>query len=70
MTALLINVISLKMLLTFPRIFIINSANAAWIQALYNTLVVFLIFFATTKLYRGNKNVIQLAGRRLKFLSE
>lgn len=72
MTALLINVISLKMLLTFPRIFIINSGNAAWIQALYNTAAVFLIFFVTTKLYRGNKNVIQLAetagGKTLKII--
>ncbi|MCH5209509.1 MAG: GerAB/ArcD/ProY family transporter [Oscillospiraceae bacterium] len=64
MTALLINLISVKMLLTFPRIFIINAGNAAWIQAIYNTAVVFLIFFLTVKLYRGRKNVIELAGMR------
>ena len=70
MTALLINVISVKMLLTFPRIFIINAGNAAWIQALYNSAVMFLVFFVTWKLYRGRKNVIELAqmagGKALK----
>ncbi|MGN0106697.1 MAG: GerAB/ArcD/ProY family transporter [Hominilimicola sp.] len=63
MTALLINVISTKMLLTFPRIFIINSGNSAWIQAIFNSIIVFLIFFITSKLYRGKKNIIELAGK-------
>lgn len=60
-TALIINVISTKMLLTFPRIFIINSGNSAWIQAICNLIVVLLIFFITSKLYRGKKNIIELA---------
>ena len=34
MTTLLINVISVKMLLTFPKIMIINSGNAAWIECI------------------------------------
>ncbi len=61
MTTLLINVISTKMLLTFPKTFIINSANSAWIQSLYNSLIVILIFFVTTALYRGKKNILELA---------
>ncbi len=61
MTTLLINVIATKMLLTFPRIFIIGSGNSAWIQAIYNSIVVFLIFLITTKIYRGKKNIIELA---------
>ncbi len=72
MTALLINVISVKMLLTFPRIFIINSGNAAWIQATYNFIAVFLIFLVTKMLYRGKKNIIELAetagGKPLKIV--
>ena len=61
MTTLLINVISVKMLLTFPKIMIINSGNAAWIECIYNTLIVIGLFWITTKLYRSNKNIIQLA---------
>ena len=61
MTTLLINVISVKMLLTFPKIMIINSGNAAWIECIYNILIVIGLFWITTKLYRSNKNIIQLA---------
>lgn len=61
MTTLLINVISVKMLLTFPNIVIINSGNSAWIELIYNTITVTLLFWVTLVLYRGNKNVIQLA---------
>ena len=61
MTTLLINVISVKMLLTFPKVMIINSGNAAWIECIYNTLIVIGLFWITTKLYRNNKNIIQLA---------
>ena len=61
MTTLLINVISVKMLLTFPKVMIINSGNAAWIECIYNTLIVIGLFWITTKLYRSNKNIIQLA---------
>lgn len=72
MTTLLINVIATKMLLTFPRILIIDSGNSAWIQAIFNTLIVFLIFFITAKLYRGKKNIIELAemsgGKTLKII--
>lgn len=61
MTTLLINVISVKMFLTFPKVMIINSGNAAWIECIYNTLIVIRLFWITTKLYRSNKNIIQLA---------
>lgn len=60
MTTLLINVISVKMLLTFPGIMIINSGNIAWIEAIYNTVVAVVIFGITCKLYNGKRNVIQL----------
>ncbi len=70
MTTLLVNLISTKMLLTFPKTLITNSGNSAWIQGLYNTAVIFLLFYVTAKLQRGNKNIIELAekcgGRILK----
>lgn len=72
MTTLLINVISTKMLLTFPRILIINSGNSAWIQIIYNTAITFLVFFVTFKIYRGKSNIIELAqksgGKGLKIV--
>jgi spore germination protein (amino acid permease) len=70
MTTLLINVISTKMLLTFPKTLIMNSGNSAWMQALYNTVIIFAVFCLTSKIYRGNKNIIELAemcgGKALK----
>ena len=71
-TALMITLISTKMLLTFPRIMIINSGNAAWLQAIYNALIVVLIFAVTWALQKGNKNIIHLAemsgGKTLKII--
>lgn len=71
-TSLLINVICTKMLLTFPRTMIINSGNSAWIQAIYNSVIVFIIFFTTYSIYRGKKNIIELAqmfgGKALKII--
>ncbi len=63
MTTLLINVISTKMLLTFPKIMIIDSGNSAWMQVIYNTIVVFLLFWVAVFFYRGNKNMIEIADR-------
>lgn len=72
MTTLLINVISVKMLLTFPRIIIINSGNSAWIEIIYNTIVAALLFLLTVTLYRGKQNILELAqmsgGKGLKIL--
>ncbi len=62
-TALLITLISTKMFLTFPRVIILDSGNAAWIQVIYNTLVAVLLYAMAWTLQRGNKNVIQLADR-------
>lgn len=71
-TALLINVISTKMILTFPKILIIDSGNSAWLQVIYNTAIIFFVFLLTSFLYRGNKNIISLAeqwgGKGLKVI--
>lgn len=72
LTIILVNVIVTKMALMFPRTIISNSGNAAWIQALYNIAVAFVLFFFISKIYRGKKNVIELAemsgGKPLKII--
>ncbi len=60
-TTLLVNLISAKMLLTFPRIVIENSGNSAWLEIIFNTVMAALLFLVTVTLYRGKKNIIQLA---------
>ncbi|MCC8169024.1 MAG: endospore germination permease [Oscillospiraceae bacterium] len=71
-TSLIINAIAVKMLLTYPRNIILNSGNAAWIQILYNFIIAILIFALTAVLYRGKKNIIELAdscgGKSLKII--
>lgn len=62
-TSLIINAISIKMLLTYPRNIVLNSGNAAWIQVLYNFIVTILIFTIIAMSYRGKKNIIEVAGQ-------
>ena len=50
-TSLIINAVFVKMLLSFPREILVNSANSAWIQVIYNIIAVLLIFFITVKIY-------------------
>ena len=63
LTVIIVNVIVTKMVLMFPKTIITNSANAAWIQVLYNILTAFVLFVIISRLYRGKKNVIELAER-------
>ncbi len=63
-TSLIINSIFVKMLLTFPRIVITNSGNAAWLQIILNVLAVLLIYFITILVYKEKKNVIELADEK------
>lgn len=69
-TGLIINALFVKMLLSFPREMVVNSANGAWIQMIYNVTVALLIFFITIKVYKQKKSVIDIAeekgGKRLK----
>lgn len=62
LTALIINVIITKMVLMFPKSIIENSGNAAYLQALYNIIIAFTLFIFISKVYKGKKNVIELAG--------
>lgn len=72
LTALIINVIITKMILMFPKTIIENSGNAAYLQALYNIITAFLLFIFIFKIYKGKRNVIELAdmagGRTLKII--
>lgn len=60
-TSLIINAISIKMLLTFPRSIVLNSGNAAWIQILYNLAVTLFIFALTAITYKSKRNIIEAA---------
>lgn len=73
-TAILVNVISIKMLLTFPRTLVLNAGNAAWMQVLYSTVIAFLIYFLTVKIYEraDKRDVLDLSailgGKAFKIL--
>ena len=60
-TALTINAVLVKMLFEFPRTVILNSGNSAWMQIIYNLIIVLLIFFVTAKFYEKKKNIIEVA---------
>ena len=60
-TSLIINAIIIKMLLTYPRNFVLNSGNAAWIQILYDLFITLLIFWVIASSYKSKKNIITLA---------
>lgn len=60
----LINAISVKLFLTFPRGMVVNSGNSAWIQSIYISIAAMIIFLVTYKLYKncGKKDIVTLAG--------
>ena len=70
---LMINLIFVKVLLTFPKTVVENSGNAAWIQILYNTVIAFLFFCAVMRIYNRKKNIIEIAeingGKPLKVIA-
>lgn len=71
-TTILINVICIKMLLTFPRTIVLSAGSASWIQVIYTTLFTLLIYFLTMKAYeKAGKQCIldlsqQIGGKWLK----
>lgn len=60
-TGILINLMCVKLLLTYPRNMITISGNSAWIQGLYVTLLGFIIFWITDKIYASNKTILDIA---------
>lgn len=73
LTVITANAVTVKMLMTYPRSFVIISGNAAWITSLYVTVIAFFLFMIIRKLYGVNKNAIQIAedtgGKWLKILT-
>jgi spore germination protein KB len=73
-TYLMVNAICIKMFFTFPRIMVINSGNASWLQGIYVSLIALAIFFITMKIYTKceRKTVLGLAekigGKWLKII--
>ncbi len=61
LSSIIINLICTKLVLLYPRELVMRSANAAWIEMLYVTLLALLLFYITKKMYTKNKNVIELS---------
>jgi len=74
-TSLLVNVITVKMLFSFPRNIVIKSGSAAWIQMIFMSLIMLLIFYITTKIYEkvGMNDIVSLSekigGKGLKVIT-
>ena len=72
LTAMMINAIVVKMLITFPRALFEFCGNAAWMTMVYAPIVAFCLFWVTKKLYISEKSVIgkaeQLGGKWLKIV--
>lgn len=45
LTCTFVNLVVAKMFFTYPRVMILNSGNAAWIQMIYVSLISFALFF-------------------------
>lgn len=63
LTLLASNLLITKMIFAFPRFLFKTSGNAAWLQAIYMSLLAYLLFLLSIFFFRftGNKSVIQLA---------
>ncbi len=72
LSAISVNVIVVKMLMTYPRFLYIKNGNAAWINVLYCMLLALLLFTVTKFFYKYNVNIIQLSekigGKTLKVI--
>ena len=65
LTCILINVITAKMLFLYPRGMVQNAGNAAWIQAIFVSLLSCLFFWFVISLYKKAemKGIIELANK-------
>ncbi len=61
LTGVLIVLMTLKLLLVFPRKLVIISGNAAWITAIFTSAVMLVLFYAMTKLYDFKDSLIKTA---------
>lgn len=56
-SALLINAICARIFLNFPRVAVEDSGTAGWIEVVYFSIVVFLLFILIQKLYKSFEGV-------------
>lgn len=63
LTLLMSNLFITKMMFAFPRFLFKTSGNAAWIQAIYMSLIAYVVLLISIKFYQftGNKSILQLA---------
>lgn len=63
MTLLVANLLSVKAIFAFPREIFATSANAAWIEVIYMSLLAWIVFELSllTYKYSGKKSIIDLA---------
>lgn len=63
LTLLITNLLVVKMIFAFPRNMFKTSGNAAWIEAIYLTVIAFILLNVTFLTYSrtGNRSIIQLA---------
>ncbi|MCD8391447.1 MAG: endospore germination permease [Firmicutes bacterium] len=61
LTSLMITVIVIKMLLSYPVSAVKNAGQAAWIEILYASVLALALFFITAKVYRLKKDLITIA---------
>lgn len=63
LTAMMINLIVVKMLFTYPRFMVINSGNAAWIEMIYVSLIALALYLFIDWLNRKteSKNIFELS---------
>ena len=60
-TSILITVIVVKMLLSYPRELVLISGQAAWIQIIYASLIAAALTLAASKVYSHKCSIIELA---------
>ena len=63
LTLLMSNLLITKMIFAFPRFLFKTSGNAAWIQAIYMTVLAYILLIISLNFYKrtGNRSIIQLA---------
>ena len=61
LTGILVTVIVVKMLLSYPRELVLTSGQAAWIQVIYISLVALALTFITTRVYMHKHCFVDMA---------
>lgn len=52
LTVLFVNILCVKLFLTFPRMLVINSGSGAWLEMIFISVIAYILFCISMKLYR------------------